>query len=206
MNKTMKKIFLYSFPAVAVAIIYCSVRWLTPLELSPVEMVKWVESPENGLQVSVTQGSYKLSLQFRPHPYIVARELHKTEVSEGESENVLHTLGDLEYYILSVTPPVSVTKKNVFQEEPELMSFGLQERIKMVQDEDTLHCVMYHLVNTTGVTPRRDILMGFQNPAGSFSGSRCLLFPDVFTERGFIRLEFPACVFRRLPVLKTTDL
>jgi len=186
----------------------CEEEYLTPLKL-----IKWVESNENGLIAEKEINEYRFSTIFKPLDYIVAKNLDKDEISEEELLKEKTEIEDLQYYTyrIGLTSNQGDLLKNNLRETNEYyarieyFSFAMQNDLVLVDGSDTLKCVLYHFERIYGAAPYLNFSVAFENENNNKNGGdKTLILNDQILGTGRVKLTIPHKNIIRTPQLKTS--
>lgn len=185
----------------------CSMN--TGSKQSPVELVNWVENPINGLQVSKEVAGFKYRLQYKPLPYLAVKELKSLQVAQTDIDKRVKAMQDMQYFTLQLgtTEGKDILKTNIeesgdYSKNIEYLSFDIQKDLKLVEQGDTLPCLIHHFERSYGITPFANIVLAFKNITESVA-DKTLVFDDQHFGGGIIKLTVKGNDLKNLPKLKT---
>lgn len=153
--------------------------------LSPVNYVKWVENSQNGLRVSKTIMPFKITLQYKPIPYVIAMQERSPVLSRQTYEEEAHQMEGMQYFTLRIEVPGQSTpllKYNLRQvddyyDRVSYFSSAMQKDIFLVEGRDTFPCLLHHFERTYELAPYSNFLLGFSRSQTS-PADKTILFQD----------------------------
>jgi len=176
--------------------------------ISPVAYIQWVENPDNGLNLHKEVGAFQFQLQYKPHEYLAIRALRKTEIEAAILQAKVSEMEDLQYFTfqLGKQDGSDVLKSNIgqsgdYSKNIEYLSFGLQKDLKLVEERDTLPCVLHHFERSYGITPAAKIVLAF--PATSTIKNKTFIYEDSHFGIGTIKMTISEQALANIPKIKT---
>ncbi|HNQ13233.1 MAG TPA: hypothetical protein PKM16_08525 [Bacteroidia bacterium] len=177
--------------------------------LKPDEYILYVRNPENGLNSCVQTHQAKFCIQLEPSHYLALKELKGKELSGLKLDKELEKFQDYLYVDFSIKlndgssrlldklDTINYNKNYTY------LAFGLGSNIKLLNQHDTLNCLMYQFVDNYGISPEYHFQMIFDRPEELYGSSEYLFqFNDgVFN---FEPLSVPISIkaLQKLPTLK----
>src|ERR1700747_684946 len=71
--------------------------------LTPVEYVKWIQNPENGLKVEKKMQGLTFSIQYKPATFIVANNERDPHLKNSILNSQINKYSELEYYAVRIS-------------------------------------------------------------------------------------------------------
>jgi hypothetical protein len=187
----------------------------TRLSLKPVEYVQWIENTDNGLLVKKVLNKYTFELQYKSLDYVVLKDnfgkiFTGKEIKESESE-----IEDMQYFTFRISDEKGgdllrddITAVDQFSSRLAYFSNGMQKDMKLIENDDTLSCLLFHFERTYGVDPRSTFVLGF--PLGKKDGKggapaeadKVFLFDDHELGVGSVYITVTASKINEVPFLK----
>jgi hypothetical protein len=177
-------------------------------EMLPAEYVQWVEDEQNGLKAAKTIGDYTFELQYKPDEYVVLRENSVAMPSAQEMRSETASIADMQYFTFRIS---SDSGNDLLNDEPEsaseyssrLVYFSslMQQDISLVENGDTLPCMLFHFERTFGVDTRSTFLLGFPK-SKDMSTEKTFIYDDQELRTGTIILNIAGESIQNIPSLK----
>lgn len=182
--------------------------------LPPVDYVRWVKDPSNGLvQFKQIQG-YAFMAQYKPIEFIIAQEERQVALSTEMVEVRKAELGtDYLYYNFRIkntegalSPLGSGGQSDqVYQHRLGYFTFGMQQDLYLLYEQDTLPCVLFQFVRSYDVAPYVEFALGFEKTSQRpLTEEITFVFEDRVLGIGTTRLLFDPTIFQNIPLLKTS--
>lgn len=138
-------------------------------ELNPQEYVNWVEDKNNGLIVSKKMGDFTFSAFYKPTNYLALVELGKDSINKKQMTKKLEEYEGLQYFTYRIESDNKITEllrvgmksNDDYYSRIEYFSFKMQEDLKLIEDKDTLDCVLFHYERVYGLAPYASFVVGF---------------------------------------------
>lgn len=196
------------------AVAMCSAVYLSRCamvvsEATAGEYVEWVEAPGNGLHASRTAGGYVFDVQYKPAEYVVLREQLLMPASEAEMKDETAQLADMQYFTFRISREDS---KDLLQDDvatsedysSRLVYFtgAMQHDLSLVQNGDTLPCMLFHFERTFGVDARSTFLLGFPQTGNETASDKTFVFEDHELGTGPVLVTIEKESIKNIPLLK----
>lgn len=180
--------------------------------LEPVEYVKWIENPENGLKVEKPIGDYQFTLLYKPLEYIVLKEAKQLEIKKSELKKGVEEISDFDYFTFQIGTvknvedvlKFGVNTNEEFQKRVDYFSFRMQNDLKLVDGKDTLQCSLFHFERTFGIAPYCTFVLGFEK-GGKELKNKTLIYNDEILGLGPVKLMIQAENLNNIPQLITQN-
>lgn len=141
--------------------------------LKPVQYVKWVEDIDNGLKVEKLIGDYMFAVQYKPLEYCVLKAERNLNISEQEMNAKMKEIEGLQYFTFQISTKNGSgellrsgindkDEKAELEKRIDYFSSKMQNDIKLIDGQDTLHCVLFHFERTYNLTPYSNFNLGFE--------------------------------------------
>jgi hypothetical protein len=181
-----------------------------PSRLLPLDYISFVENPVHGLNQTIESGDYSFQLQYKPFDYVIAKSENTPILRKKFVKNERNELGNLQYYTFKIktnTGESDILKDGVKDEEQfggriSYFSFQMQADLAIVEGNDTLPCVLYHMERTYGVAPYCTFVLGFEkNTQRGKNKDKKFLFNDRIFNSGIIDFKIKGRDIDQLPTL-----
>jgi hypothetical protein len=184
------------------------------IALPPIDYIKWVKDPANGLDVSKKIGDVIYSIQYEPAEYIVANMKKDTLLNSTVMRKEISNYQGMEYYIIQLKNAKSNTdiltldlaSKEEYYSREGYFSFDFQNDIYLVKGEETIPCTMFNYVPTYGISPHIDFLVAFvdkKDESNNASEDRTIVIEDKIFNNGTIKLQVKKENINKIPALIT---
>jgi hypothetical protein len=178
--------------------------------LPPVNFVKWVENPKNGLKQSKEVNNVIFEIQYKPLDYIIANENRKPIIEETFYKERIQKLGDLFYLTLTLkSGSQDIMMYNLHDSQEyfkrvNYYSLDFQQDIKAVIGNDTLPCLMYQFENMYGVTPyvKMSIAFSGKHKTDFPKTDPLILIDDRIFGGGLLRFVWKQSDLENIPSIK----
>lgn len=181
--------------------------------LLPSEYIRWLENPENGLVQILTLDSFKISIQYEPIPYIIAREFKSNKINSDKFEARKAALQNSSYYKIVVqmqmpTLPASLAADETAQQEllaykqqlKDYFTFGMQQSLILVANQDTLLPALFHHESSYQNEGTYTILVAFDKE--QVLDNHKIIYNANVLNKGILEIEFLQKNIARLPELR----
>ncbi len=178
-------------------------------EVLPSELVKWVDNPENGLKQEKSLGDVSFIALYKPHDYMVVNEFKSDVIEQADLDQRKEELKGLQHYNFRIKSNMGGdVVMNGIEDQQEYFnrvgyySFDAQYDFQLVEDQDTLPCVLFNFVRTHGVAPYVDFALAFDANGEEIKNKQLLLKDRVFTH-DYIKFDFSKEDIEEVPTLIT---
>ncbi len=200
----MKNRISYFLIVFVMVIDSCSNRFM----LSPDSFTKWVENEDNGMHTHCVIGKIRYDLQYKPVEYVCLIE-NRNNSGNSDFAKRKKELDGLQYYQLRISLDKSNADlmMNISSGDQDLyrrlsyLEFDFSNRIKLIEDGDSLPCALYHFQNYQGLAPYVDLVFAFRANPKDNKSARTLFVDDTIFGSGPLHFEFPSDVFQDTPQL-----
>lgn len=182
--------------------------------LPPVDYVRWVKDPSNGLLQSKEVKSYSFLAQYKPIEFMIVQEERREELPQERLESRRADFGvDYLYYNFRIkntegelSPLGSgVESDQVYQRRLGYFTFEMQEDLYLLHGQDTFPCVLFQFVRSYDVAPYVEFALGFEKPSEHpLTEALTFVFEDRVLGIGTTRLLFDPSIIQNIPLLKTS--
>jgi hypothetical protein len=181
-------------------------------QLSVREYIQWIDEEENQLTVEKKIDNYYFQLFYKPHEFIVLKDLNEKQADNTQLAEKLKSLAGTQYFSLRVENlmpgakdllnGIAVTELD-YQQKLEYCNSYLSADIKLIDGNDTLPCVLYHFERNYGVAPFNVINLAFENKNihADKPNDKCLVYDDKLFGTGPVLLTIKAETLANLPTL-----
>ena len=177
--------------------------------LEPQEYLRWVESEDNGMFGIKTIENMEYRIHYKPHDYIALKSLLDNDISEFDKKK--EELGDLQYFtfqLKTVTGSNSPLKYNLqteneYYDRIAYLSFGIQKDLKLIENGDTLNCVLAVFERNYNIAPVSTFSLAFETKLGQHEiHTKEFVFTDKVFKNGPIRIQIKEKDIKNIPELK----
>jgi hypothetical protein len=174
------------------------------------EYISWVENPENGLFVTKPVGDYVFTLQYKPLPYVVMQD-EKRPLKKKEMQDKTVSFSDMQYYTFRIgtvsgkdVQRFNIDNDQQFYSRLEYFSLNMQNDLKLIDNGDTLPCLLYSFERTYGIDPRASFVIAF-NKSKTPGAAKTLMYSDQALGTGPILLSISASDLQQIPELSLPE-
>ena len=180
----------------------------------PAEYVKYVENPDNGLNLKQKVNGVIYTIQYEPTDYCVMLEERSFSVPEETFETERKRFKGLEHYIFRINKigmdslvaklgDTAKYKKGV----TEYLDFRIQKDIRLVKGSDTVTCSICQRDANTGISEYYTFSLGFYSkqdevPVQEANADRTFLYNNKMLQTGNIMLRMRGKDIDHIPGLK----
>ncbi|MBL7807380.1 MAG: hypothetical protein JNN28_06190 [Saprospiraceae bacterium] len=174
--------------------------------LPPGEYITWIRTHQALLTNSQVYGDVCTTLNYLPADWLAVKEAgsdNPEQIAAAQKE-----YEGLEYYrlrIATVSGQGDVLQYGIeltedYYRRVEYFSFGFQKDLRLLVDQDTLPCKLFHFERNYGAAPYMDFMLGFEQKIGLIS-NRTLIYEDFVFSNNIVKLTIPAENIQKLPIL-----
>jgi len=167
-------------------------------ELAPAEYEAWYVEEKKSLQAEKQVGELKFELQYRPADHVLLLDTKNMQLSAAELEARRRELAGLQHFTLRLSAEghtddllkFRLSNAGEYASRVEYFAFGLQKELKLVEDGDTLPCVLFQYERTFGVSPYSTFVLAFpaREPKKKSAQDKTLIYNDVIFGSGPVKL------------------
>jgi hypothetical protein len=175
-------------------------------ELTPIEYVQWIRDEKNGLKIRKQEGIYMYELQYQPVEYLVILQERSEEITASTLKKEMEKRGDLQYFTFKMS---STKGKGILSDEDLVIEnkdiyllSGLQQDIMLVEDQDTLKCVMLHFEASNNLVPYDQCVLAFEEPRNPKADITFLYRTEKYTG-GWVEISVKRENINKISKLKT---
>lgn len=176
----------------------------------PSDYVEWVNNIDNGLLKEKTISPLNVELLYKPIPYIISNEKRSNKIPKKEYEARVNKLKGLQYYTLKLsivggeTDVTNFEVSEISQQQDRLsyLSFAMKNDIRLIEEGDTLPCVLYHFERSYDVVPSRTFVLAFDQRPEYKKSNKTLVLDLSYFKTGPIKINFKTSDLERIPNLK----
>lgn len=178
-------------------------------QLSLPEYKKWVNDSNNGLYKKVEMDGFELQSVYKPIEWIVEKSLETSKLDETKFDSVRKELDGLQYFGLKII------NKGI----PEIISFnaldnvsyqrnfnyytgGMKNDIYLVDNHDTLPCILFLYERNYGAAPVNIFNLAFKNKHHKIIEDKDLIVDASYMGLGIIKFHFKKEDLEEIPQLK----
>lgn len=167
-----------------------------------VNYMKWIENEENGLHQTMGSGHYTIDLQYKPITYVAIQNLGLQNITSEEVNKELQSMEGLQYYTLKIKGN-NMELKNM---NTEYLAFDMQNSIKLVENSDTLPCVLYHYETTFSITGHHTMVLAFEEKLAidheKYANDKLFICHDNELGIGSVRIRIKKRDLNNIPSIK----
>lgn len=182
----------------------------------PHDYMQHVQNPENGLHQSKDTGPFLLDVQYQPLEYVCLIQNGSSEISKKQLTALESEFEGLMYFKISISSkegvdPLMAGLSDSTQLENRILylSGEASKDFYLLQQTDTVKCVLHHFERNYGLAPRLDIMLAFEKLKTSSTTQVEQLrfcYSDRLFDLGDHQFVFNTSVFESVPSVQTTDL
>ena len=173
------------------------------------EYIRWVESYENGLKQTKIIDNTEFKLQYRPHTYVVLKELHIKNPTYKMLTEKEEELKNYKYFGLQIKKDTSLNKKlnNKLYEGVQLnqsayFDLYMPGHIWLIEGKDTITCSMFHFESDGGLRPYYNFLIAFSKNTNKDTLDKVFIFDDDLIVKGVVSFTVKASDINNIPNIK----
>jgi len=175
-------------------------------ELAPLEYMKWVQNPENGLLIKEQMKNYNFTLQYQPLTYTVINELQQENLEEEILKEAIATREGLQYFTFKMATTSNKAifsgNKNLTDSTRHYLNYEIQKDFCLLETGDTLPCKLFHFENTNGMTPYDTFVLGFESSI-NVNNDKTFLFKANVLDLDWIAIKIEGMAINSIPKVKT---
>jgi hypothetical protein len=166
----------------------------------------WVENEDNGLRQTRKMDDMAFRLQYKPLDYLLQQE----SVSLSNRAQRIKELEGMHYFNLTFLPnelgkgdllKQAVGSQAEYQQALYYYSYQFNERLWLLQGQDTLPCTLFHFVRDHGLSPTLQFVLGFENK-GINEDMQLVVHDDVF-QHGLIKFSITKKQLHSIPTINS---
>ena len=180
-------------------------------EMGIQEYVKWVENKDNGLKSQRTIDHFLYTVQYQPSQYMVMKDVRDATISQNEMDEKAKEYDPYQFYAFTIkdtTGTDELLKLDIRSSEEyyariDYFSNGMQRNVFLIDDKDTLPCVMFHFERSFGLAPECRFMLGFnKSKKNKYENSdKVLVYEDNVFGTGIIKIRIDGDQLKKLPLL-----
>lgn len=179
--------------------------------LIPLEYVDWVNDKEHNLNKTKRIGEFGFTVFNKPVDYLICLDQRKEEISTLSYDQVKKEFGNLLYFDFKIEAddiPTELLKYKVggeaeYQRRITYFAYEMQNDFCLVDNNDTLPCIMFHYERTYDIVPYAKVLLGFDPLKNNASKTFEFIYQDRVFSNGLIKFTFRKSDLENIPKLKT---
>jgi hypothetical protein len=156
------------------------------------EFREYINNPDNGLIQTQEIGHFIISAQYLPKQY--------TELMNGEGESGTGEKTETEQYLLRIASnekgidalALGAGSSSEYQYRVSYLFSGINRDCLLIDNTDTIKCVMHHYERNYGLTNFHNVLLFFEKPQqeSSENHDRTIVFNDQIFGLGRLSFNF----------------
>jgi hypothetical protein len=176
------------------------------------EYINWVGKKDNGLYKDKKVDDFKFSCMLRPIEWISIHEIDKLKLNINSYDSIKKTYEGLQYFALKIVNskiPELVSYKaegdnEAYQNNFNYYTGGMKNDIYLVDNNDTLPCVLFHYERNYGSSPVNifDIAFKDNSRKKEEKEEKQLVFNGEHIGVGIIKFDFEKADLKNIPKLK----
>jgi hypothetical protein len=182
--------------------------------LPPAEYVKWVQNPDNGLNVSKQIKDVKFTVQYQPANYLVANKERDPYLKATVLNSEVGKYTDLEYYDIRLASAktnqdvltLDLQNQQDYYSREKYYSFGFENDIYMISNNDTIPCALFNYVPNYGIAPYTDFMIAFtksKNESKKAMYDHTIVIEDKIFGNGILKFEIKKSDINKIPPIIT---
>ena len=184
------------------------------------EYKNWVNNPENGLIKDRVVKDLTFKVYYRPIDYQLVKEIDfSKEYSIEELTKLRNGVGGSEYFMMTISSEIANLKEGdiasksatsaEYLEKMEELSFGMENRLRLIVDGDTLAPLLFHHERGYELAQSQNYLIAFSTKEDKMQKEMTFVYDDKIF--GVNKLNFKFAIDKNkipdLPVkIKSTTL
>ncbi len=175
---------------------------------SPQEYISWVEDEDNGLSVGKSFDDISYTVLYKPVSYVVAKEFINGGIKQEGIAKRIKDLGDMQYVTLRIKSlkanelmRAGIKDESEYYQRLEYFMSDIQNDIYLIEDQDTLPCILNHFERTYGIAPYNNFVLGFGKTMHK-NADKIFVFEDKLFGTGKVMLRIEAKDIDGVPQLK----
>lgn len=178
--------------------------------LLPSDYIAWVNDANNSLLKTKSIVPLEVEVLYKPLPYIIANEQRTNKIDKTVYEARIKELKGLQYYTLKLgitggkldVTNYEVNDNGQQQDRLNYLSFAMQKDIKLVEQGDTLSCVLYHFERSYDIVSYRTFVLAFEEKETNRLTDKTLILDLPYFKTGPIKLNYKIADLEAIPNLK----
>lgn len=181
-------------------------------ELIPLDYVKWVEDESNGLRQTKVFGEVEVTVQYKPLDYVVAIEQKDPELKREMLNKRKKDIEGLRHYMIRFSTvdktqdfmKYDISSQEEYYAKQSYLSFGFQQDIWLVENGDTLPCVLFNCIRNYGISPNVDFAVAFDSGDKRDSDKeQTLIIDDKVLGIGTLKFKVTKEIISNIPTIRT---
>jgi len=170
-----------------------------------------VINKERGLRVEEKYGPVTLAARYRPIEELIVEGLHDRNLDDSLYHSLYNKHKDLQYFTFTVSSDETkeILSHNNMEEDSyfqmlDYLSNGIQNDFYLVENGDTLPCLLCHYERNYGLTSLNRISLAFQNKHKTnmkYTGDKILAYEDKLFDIGLVHFKIREESLNNLPIL-----
>ena len=177
--------------------------------LSVHEYKKWMSNKDNGMYKNSQIQAFQIACMYKPIDWLSIRQIERSKLSFEKFDSVKNELKGLQYFTLKIS-----NEKN-----PELIAYqaddpatyqtnfnyytgGMKNDICLVENNDTLPCILFHFERNYGASPVNIFDLAFKNNSSAFVSDKQLIVNGRYLGMGIVKFKFIKEDLIDIPTLK----
>ncbi|HXP52335.1 MAG TPA: hypothetical protein VN922_20440 [Bacteroidia bacterium] len=166
-------------------------------KLVPGEYVKWVEDEQNGLKKKKEIEDIVFYAQYKPLPYIVCEEERKNDLPDTTIKRRTSELKGMQYLTLKIELKQAkgellrygISTTDDYNSRVSYFSFDMQKDLQLVEEGDTLPCLLFNYERIYGLAPYATFSLAFAKGKNINADKTLILFDHIFN-KGLVKFYF----------------
>jgi hypothetical protein len=200
----MKKIAICS---VVIIVIACAFGF-RKTELNADDYVHYVESDNNALSNSKEIEGLKFQLQYCPTEYLLLKELKTDLIPQKVIDERKQQNDSMVFFRLRISAKgkndvlmYGLNSDGDYYSRIQYLSYGLEEDIALLNNNDTIFPAEFHFERTYGVAPFADFIMAFNTKIKKNDDFQVLIDDKAFGN-GVLKFSYSNKDLQNIPTLK----
>lgn len=173
--------------------------------LSPVQLIDWLEKPDNGSTVEHTEKNYVLRCTLLPADLLAYKQFHVLEEPYTDSafEALEEEYGSGRYFKFSIdfkeNAPLA---KQFFEQHSDYLNFYMAGDLVLVSDGDSLPCSLANMERSANISPRLTYEIAFDVPKGRNEKDFTVVYRGELSDNKPLAFGFQQTDLKNIPHLK----
>lgn len=180
-----------------------------PGSMPPQEYVNWINNEEGNLTKKVEQGDYTYQLDYKPAEYMALKDIWGEAFNKDSFNNTLADYKGMQYFVLTINTKeqtqeilkVGLSAENEFYGRLYYYSNEVNNDLVMIDNNDTIPCVLHHFERMYKTTPYIKVLCGFEKKYEESTGLEVILRDRIYSGED-IHFNYTKSDINKIPTIK----
>lgn len=179
--------------------------------LDPPYYTKWIQDKRNGLLQENIRNNIRYEVIYMPDEYIICQEVKSNTIKDSLLNSRLSELIGMQYFKLRISLldengdllKYNMNSPGQYTERINYASFAMQNDIRLIQNKDTISCMLFHFERLFEAAPNGTFLLGFPLGQQKTLSDKIIEFNDNLFDQGNQTFIFRKDALNRIPKLRT---